>query len=43
LPDLQYYNAEVHPALFALPTYYRRLVQPEVAAPARAALAEAAL
>lgn len=43
LPDLQYYNAEVHPALFALPTYYRRLVQPEVVAPARAALAEAAL
>lgn len=28
LPDLQYYNAEVHHALFALPTYYRRLVTP---------------
>ena len=28
LPDLRYYNAEVHPALFALPNYYRDLVQP---------------
>ncbi len=26
--DLRYYNAEVHPALFALPNYYRDLVQP---------------
>ncbi len=25
--DLQYYNAEVHGALFALPNYYRQLVQ----------------
>ena len=24
--DLQFYNAELHPALFALPTYYRELV-----------------
>ena len=24
--DLQYYNAEVHGALFALPAYYRQLV-----------------
>lgn len=28
LPDLQYYNAEVHHALFALPNYYRALVAP---------------
>jgi spermidine synthase len=28
LPDLQYYNAEVHRALFALPNYYRRLAAP---------------
>ncbi|WP_280191910.1 polyamine aminopropyltransferase [Delftia sp. PS-11] len=28
LPDLRYYNTEVHPALFALPNYYRDLVQP---------------
>jgi spermidine synthase len=26
--DLQYYNAEVHGALFALPTFYRQLLQP---------------
>ncbi|MBS7350182.1 MAG: polyamine aminopropyltransferase [Comamonas sp.] len=25
--DLQYYNAEIHGALFALPNYYRKLVQ----------------
>jgi len=38
LPDLRYYNAEVHPALFALPNYYRDLVQPAplAALPARA-------
>ncbi len=24
--DLQFYNADLHPALFALPTYYRQLV-----------------
>lgn len=28
LPDLQYYNADVHHALFALPNYYRTLVAP---------------
>lgn len=28
LPDLQYYNADVHHALFALPNYYRALVAP---------------
>lgn len=28
LPDLRYYNADVHHALFALPTYYRDLVAP---------------
>ena len=27
--DLQYYNDEVHGALFALPTFYRRLMQVE--------------
>ncbi|MEG2046141.1 MAG: polyamine aminopropyltransferase [Comamonas sp.] len=26
--DLQYYNPEVHGALFALPTYYRQLIAP---------------
>jgi spermidine synthase len=26
--QLQYYNAAVHGALFALPTYYGKLVQP---------------
>ena len=43
--DLQYYNPEVHGALFALPTYYRQLVAPApaMAAPALAALAQAAL
>jgi spermidine synthase len=35
LPDLRYYNAEVHPALFALPGYYRDLVQPAPAAQPR--------
>ena len=25
--DLQYYNADIHGALFALPNYYRKLVQ----------------
>ncbi len=24
--DLQYYNADIHGALFALPNYYRKLV-----------------
>ena len=35
LPHLRYYNAEVHHALFALPNYYRDLVQPsaDTAAP----------
>ncbi|MFC4621884.1 polyamine aminopropyltransferase [Comamonas nitrativorans] len=27
--ELQYYNDQVHGALFALPNYYRKLVQPE--------------
>ena len=27
IQDLQYYNADVHGALFVLPTYYRRLMQ----------------
>jgi spermidine synthase len=26
---LQYYNAEVHAALFALPAFYRELLTPE--------------
>ena len=44
--DLQYYNPEVHGALFALPTYYRQLVQPaapaaRAAQPLQAALADA--
>ncbi|MEW6693929.1 MAG: polyamine aminopropyltransferase [Pseudomonadota bacterium] len=44
LPDLQYYNADVHHALFALPTFYRRLVQPAAQAGAadRALCAEPA-
>lgn len=29
--DLRYYNADVHPALFALPTYYRDQVAPPAA------------
>ncbi|HLR78854.1 MAG TPA: polyamine aminopropyltransferase [Burkholderiaceae bacterium] len=29
IDDLQYYNEDVHGALFALPNYYRRLVQVE--------------
>ena len=28
IADLQYYNAEVHGALFALPTFYRQLLHP---------------
>ena len=31
--DLQFYNAPLHPALFALPTYYRDLVAETEAAP----------
>ena len=27
--DLQYYNAQVHGALFALPGYYRDLLKPQ--------------
>ena len=29
--DLQYYNRATHGALFALPTYYQQLVQPQPA------------
>ena len=33
--DLQYYNPEVHPALFALPNYYRTLLAPAAVQPMR--------
>lgn len=32
MADLQYYNPAVHPALFALPNYYAKLVAPAAAA-----------
>lgn len=38
LRDLAYYNADVHYALFALPNFYRKLVQPPASEPRRAAL-----
>ena len=33
--DLQYYNADIHGALFALPNYYRTLLAPAVGQPMR--------
>ncbi|MEJ5211841.1 MAG: polyamine aminopropyltransferase [Burkholderiales bacterium] len=38
LPDLSYYNADVHYALFALPNYYRALVQAPVRPEAKRAV-----
>ena len=39
ISGLKYYNAELHPALFALPTFVRDLTAPEAAARAPARLA----